>query len=398
MIIPKEIEKRYKNQIEIIKSEQDNKIESKLIGALVSDIGGRCISLVAKLINHCRQKVKKDYLNYINGEQLSFEFRGRKKLIDKYPNLIKDIESVIENYKNVDSHFKSDKTYVSLTPSIIIEELVKNYNYPPKFACYNSIKKIINKLGYKLHRIPKELIYKRIEETNEIFNNINDVKESIKASNDTVAAISIDDKATKKLGKISDNGKTILDIKALDHDTIINGSLKPFGILDIKTNKTFVTCTEYCSTADFKIDCIDEYLNYKTKEHSLRKLYILLDNGPENSGRRKLWLKCLCKLAKKYNIVIELAYYPPYCSKYNLIERYWARLQMFWNKIIIETKEELINVINKCTWNNVKTTAKINEKEYTKGKDVSYFEMEEIEEKQIIRDEKIKNWSIVITP
>ncbi len=96
--------------------------------------------------------------------------------------------------------------------------------------------------------------------------------------------------------------------------------MKPFGILDLKTNETFVTCTPYTSTAEFKVKCIEKYVIEKNKRVPLKKLVIFLDNGPENSGRRKLWLKLLTELAKKYNIVIELVYYPPYHSKYNKIE------------------------------------------------------------------------------
>ena len=69
----------------------------------------------------------------------------------------------------------------------------------------------------------------------------------------------------------------------------------------MKTNETFVTCTTYNSTAEFKVDCIEKYVIKKNKKQKLKKLMIFLDNGPENSSRRKLWLKKL--VYKKYNLV-----------------------------------------------------------------------------------------------
>lgn len=96
---------------------------------------------------------------------------------------------------------------------------------------------------------------------------------------------------------------------------------------------------------------------YKNEEYPLKKLTIFLDNGPENSSRRKLWLKKLTNLSIKYNIVIELVYYPPYHSKYNKIERYWARLQMVWNKIIIDNLDLLVNTINKTSWKGIYSKA-----------------------------------------
>ena len=69
----------------------------------------------------------------------------------------------------------------------------------------------------------------------------------------------------------------------------------------MKTNETFVTCTTYNSTTEFKVDCIEKYVIKKNKKQKLKKLMIFLDNGPENSSRRKLWLKKL--VYKKYNLV-----------------------------------------------------------------------------------------------
>ena len=51
---------------------------------------------------------------------------------------------------------------------------------------------------------------------------------------------------------------------------------------------------------------------------------LFLENGPENSSARSLWIYKLIETAKKYKITIELVYYPPYHSKYNKIEHYWG--------------------------------------------------------------------------
>ena len=154
----------------------------------------------------------------------------------------------------------------------------------------------MKEIGYKYHKIPKSEISDRILEIDKIFENVNDFLESIDINNDDVVAISIDDKASKKIGNFSDNGYSWTDIKALDHDTIFEYSVKPFGILDLKTNETFVTCTTHNSTAEFKVDCIEKYVIRKNQKHKLKKLMIFLDNGSENSSRRRLWIKkCKCQ-------------------------------------------------------------------------------------------------------
>ena len=101
--------------------------------------------------------------------QMSLEFRGRHSITKKYPKLKNDIEQIIEKYKKVDSHFKTETLFISLDPQKIITELVLNYNYPPKFACYNTIVKILKEMGYKYYKIPKSEIIDRIPETDKIF-------------------------------------------------------------------------------------------------------------------------------------------------------------------------------------------------------------------------------------
>lgn len=202
----------------------------------------------------------------------------------------------------------------------------------------------------------------------------------------------------KKIGKFSDNGMTWINIKALDHDTIFKYAIKPFGILDLKTNEVFVTCTPHSSTAEFKVDYIEKYIIQKNQKCKLKKLLIFLDNGPENSSKRRLWLKQLTKLSIKYNIIIELVYYPPYCSKYNKIERVCARIQIEWRRITIDSLEILLDSINKITWLGKKIKGFLSNKKYKSGIKISDYEVETEINPHIIREEGLEKWSLVITP
>lgn len=398
MSISNKIQKFYKNSVESIKKMSNGLERDYAIGAFVADLGKRSISAVSRAINVCREKVKTCYDKFKNGIQLKLEFRGRKSILFTYPNLVNDIDDIIEKFKLQDSHFKSEFTFISIHPNSIINTLITNYNYPDKFACYNTIVKVLRTMGYKYHKIPKSEIINKVPETDEIFENVNDCLESLDLDNDEVAAASIDDKATKKIGKFSDNGMTWIDTKALDHDTIFKYAIKPFGILDLKTNETFVTCTPYSSTAEFKVDCIEQFIIHKNKKKKLKKLILFLDNGPENSSRRRLWLKQLTNLSIKYNLVIQLVYYPPYCSKYNKIERLWARVQKEWRRITIETLDILIDCLNKITWKNVKMNGYLSTKKYETGIKISDYDMDTKINPHIIREEGLEKWSLIITP
>ena len=116
------------------------------------------------------------------------------------------------------------------------------------------MRKILRKLGYKIRKVKKSKVLDKIPETDAIFENINETKQFISLTDDSVAAISLDDKSRKNIGDFSENGYSWYDRNALDHDTNCKCSVNPFGILDLKTNETFVYCTEGSSTADFKVN------------------------------------------------------------------------------------------------------------------------------------------------
>lgn len=116
------IKTHHKNRIESIKNMKNGIDKDMAIGALVADLGNRSISAVSKVLNHCREKIKKCYLLFINGFIQKEEHRGRKLIEEKYPNLKTDIEKVIEKYKNVDPHFKTETLYISINSKTIIDE------------------------------------------------------------------------------------------------------------------------------------------------------------------------------------------------------------------------------------------------------------------------------------
>ena len=103
--------------------------------------------------------------------QLKIEFRGRKRITAKYTNHKKDIEKIIENYKIIDSHFKTETLSIALNPNTIINELILNYNYPSKFACYNTIVNLLYEMSYKYHKTPKSKVIDKGPETNEMSKN-----------------------------------------------------------------------------------------------------------------------------------------------------------------------------------------------------------------------------------
>ena len=162
-------------------------------------------------------------------------------------------------------------------------------------------------------------------------------------------------------------------------------------ILDLKKNiPYFFNYTSKPTSLDL-VDCIEEFYVEQYLNSDINKLMIFLDNGPDNSGVRTIFLSGLINIAKKYNIKIELIYYPPYHSKYNPIERLWARLEMIWNGFLLETVDICLNFMKNLTWKGVKSVTKLKEVKYEKGLTINKKKMKNLEDKYITRTEGIKN-------
>lgn len=408
MIIPEKNDFETKKLTEIVESIKIIYKSSKeqgmnLIGSII-DKFKLSQRQASKLFGFCRQTVKKaiDIFKGIRKYKLETEKRGRHKYEENDSELVIRIQKICDNTENVDKSLKDKIIYIDVTPKYIIEKLKSDYNYSDaECPCKNTIIRILKqKLNYKISKVKKNKVAKKIKETDDIFDNVNNKKKEVENSDENTLAISGDDKTVKYIGEFSGNGNTWKQREGLDHDTNPDYIVKPFGIMDLKTKETFVYCTTSNSTADFKVDCIEDYVKKQLlKNLNINKLLIFLDNGPENSSRRKLWMRRIIELSIKYKITIELVYYPPYHSKYNKIEHYWGVLQKHWGGLIIDNLDKLIGAINSCTWDGIYSNGYLIDKIYEKGKKVDEPELENLIKKHVTYENKnIEKWSVIITP
>ena len=142
--------------------------------------------------------------------------------------------------------------------------------------------------------------------------------------------LSIDTKATVLIGQYSRGGKSrgTKAVEAWDHDMRPREKLVPGGILEPVSGKSFLFFGSSNKTSDFLVDGLE--LWWKERKSSLshvKQLVINMDNGPECNGRRSQFLYRMTAFADMTGLDIRLIYYPPYHSKYNSIERYWAGLE-----------------------------------------------------------------------
>ena len=140
--------------------------------------------------------------------------------------------------------------------------------------------------------------------------------------------IGYDAKATVKLGPFSRGGRNRNKIEAADHD-FGGGSLTPFNILLPKYDELFISFAESKVTSDYIWDRLDDLWPEFRNKYNPSTLLLNLDNGPENSSRRTQFIKRAVDFANTNQVKVQLAYYPPYHSKYNPVERTHGALEQY---------------------------------------------------------------------
>ncbi len=216
-------------------------------------------------------------------------------------------------------------------------------------------------------------------------------------NNPKAIRISIDAKARMNIGNFSRGGRNRVLTKAEDHDLGVKEKLTPFGFHLPQYDDLFIFFTKSYASSDFIVDRIEEIWPKIQKKYDVDILTINSDNGLENSSSRTQFIKRLVEFAEKAQITINLAYYPPYHSKYNPVERVWGIYENHIKGDIMDTVKTTIKFAESMTYNGKNPFVKLIDKTYETGIKVTKKAMEKYNE-FVDRMPKLKKWSLTITP
>ena len=210
--------------------------------------------------------------------------------------------------------------------------------------------------------------------------------------------LSIDAKATVKVGAYSRKGKNRVEVHAADHDFHPAAVVTPVGVLLPQYDELAV----YAVTSKVTSDCLADILRHFWETHKarfpqVRTLVLNLDNGPECHSRRTQFLSRLVQFATQTGIALTLAYYPPYHSKYNPIERCWGRLEQHWNGTLLDSVETVLRFARSMTWKGNHPTVELITKPYLLGVRLSQKAMAALETK-VQRLQGLEKWFVTIQP
>ena len=147
-------------------------------------------------------------------------------------------------------------------------------------------------------------------------------------------------------------------------------------------DELFLYFTESKVTSDFIVDALSDFWETQSWRFTqIKTLIINQDNGPENNSRRTQFTKRIVEFAHQHQLNIRLAYYPPYHSKYNPIERTWAILENHWNGSILDEVETALRFAQNMTWKGKHPVVKLVTQTYESGVKLTKKAMSKIEKK-----------------
>jgi transposase len=208
--------------------------------------------------------------------------------------------------------------------------------------------------------------------------------------------LSLDAKAAVNVGPFSRRGRSRTGTKAADHDFKPETTLTPFGILLPEHDDLTVYMARSKITSDFIVDRLEDWWEFnRVRFPKVKKLVLNLDNGPENHSRRTQFLNRLVAFARTARLDLDLAYYPPYHSKYNPIERCWGVLELHWNGALLDSVEAVLGYAETMTWRGGHPEVVLVETRYDTGARLSPKEMEALEA-QVSRLPSLEKWFVSI--
>lgn len=213
---------------------------------------------------------------------------------------------------------------------------------------------------------------------------------------------SMDTKAKEHLGQLYRKGRVRCSqaFKAFDHDfpTWAEGVVIPHGIYDRAANLGHINIGLSHDTSEFACESFKMFWNRIGKKRYPQATSILLtcDGGGSNSATKYIFKHDLQELSGAIGMEIRVAHYPPYCSKYNPIERrFFPHVGRACSGMLFDTLERVVELMRSAsTTTGLRTTVSVIRRFFETKRNAT----EEMKQALKIRhDEFLPKWNYVAT-
>ena len=322
---------------------------------------------------------------------------GRKRLIDKDPDLLLELDDLVSPDARGDP---MSPLRWSLKSTYNLAEALnaKGFAISPR-----TVGELLGKMGYSLQGTSKQKEGAQHVDRDAQFRHINDTAVAFIADDQPV--ISVDTKKKELVGEYSNAGKEYQPkgspTRTKVHDFIDPemGKAIPYGVYDLGADEGWVSVGDDADTAGFAVATIGRWWAQmgQLRYPKAKRLLICADAGGSNGYRIRAWKVELAKLAKETGLEITVCHYPPGTSKWNKIEhRMFSFVSLNWRGKPLHTLETVINLISATTTSTgLEVYARLDDREYPAKIRVTDAELAAV---NLHRDEFHPEWNYSIKP
>lgn len=340
-------------------------------------IGRGGISAVSRATGLARNTIKQGIRDLEDPQEMDNRTRmpggGRKKTVDKNPELLAALEALVEPITRGDP--ESPLRWTCKSVRKLAEEL-KSQGFS---VSHRLVAELLHELGYSLQANRKTDEGKQHPDRNLQFEFINLlVEENLKIGN---PVISVDAKKKELVGNFKNGGREWHpkgkpeEVNVYDFLSNAEGRATPYGVYDIGRDEGWINVGIDKDTAEFAVESIRRWWLAMGQENypEATELIITADGGGSNGSRIRLWKTQLQDFCNEICIPISVSHFPPGTSKWNKIEhRLFSFISMNWRGKPLTSFETIINLITATTTKSGLTVkAGIDLNTYQKGIKIS---------------------------
>ena len=342
-------------------------------------------------------KELKDPENTLPKDRVRRPGGGRKKLVDRDPDLLAALERLVDPAARGDPQSPLRWTCKSL------KQLAHELGEQGHRISHVSMGILLKELGYSLQGNRKTLESTDHPDRDAQFQYIQEKTQQALDAGQPV--ISVDTKKKELVGNYKNTGQEWRPqgepeaVQVHDFVDAELGRANPYGVYDLAQNAGWVSVGTDHDTASFAVATIRRWwLGMGQPLYpAAKELMIMADGGGSNGSRVRLWKLELQSLADELNLPIRVCHFPPGTSKWNKIEhRLFSYISMNWRGRPLVSHEVIVNLIAATTTSKgLKVRAAIDPTAYPKGIKVTDAEFAAI---QLDRDDFHGEWNYVISP
>ena len=291
---------------------------------------------------------------------------GRKRLVDKDPTLLRDLERLVDGDSRGDPERPLRWTAKS------VRKLAAALREQGHRVSFRTVARLLRALGYSLQANAKTREGRQHPDRDRQFAHINQTVTTALEAGEPV--ISVDTKKKELVGDFKNGGREWrptgepVEVRTHDFRDPELGKAIPYGIYDLAHDEGWVSVGIDHDTAQFAVASIQGWWEHLGRQRfpAATTLTITADCGGSNGNRTRLWKTELQALADHTGLQIRVCHFPPATSKWNKIEhRLFSFISQNWRGKPLVSRQVVVDLIAATTTRTgLKVYARLDERDY----------------------------------